>query len=44
MLVLLLGQVDYVKLDDVSEELYVSKYTISGDLHQVEEELAKYHL
>ena len=44
LLVLLLGQVDYVKLDDVSEELYVSKYTISGDLHQVEEELAKYHL
>lgn len=38
LLVLLLGQVDYVKLDDVSEELYVSKYTISGDLHQVEEE------
>ena len=28
LLVLLLGQVDYVKLDDVSEELYVSKYTI----------------
>ena len=44
LLVLLLSQVDYVKLDDMSEELYVSKYTISGDLHQVEEELAKYHL
>lgn len=44
LLVLLLSQVDYIKLDDVSEELYVSKYTISGDLHQVEEELAKYQL
>lgn len=44
LLVMLLSQVDYVKLDDVSEELYVSKYTLSGDLRRVEEELAKYQL
>lgn len=44
LLVMLLSQVDYIKLDDVSEELYVSKYTISGDLRRVEEELAKYRL
>ena len=44
LLVLLLSQVDYIKLDDVAAELYVSKYTISGDLHQVEEQLAKYQL
>lgn len=44
LLVMLLSQVDYIKLDDVSEELYVSKYTISGNLRRVEEELAKYQL
>lgn len=44
LLVLLLSQVDYVKLDDVSEELYVSKYTLSGELHQVERFLAEYRL
>jgi len=44
LLVMLLSQADYIKLDDVSEELYVSKYTISGDLHQVEKLLAEYHL
>lgn len=44
LLVMLLSQADYIKLDDVSEELYVSKYTISGDLHQVETFLAEYRL
>lgn len=44
LLVMLLSQADYIKLDDASEELYVSKYTISGDLHQVEKLLAEYHL
>lgn len=44
LLVLLLSQADYIKLDDVSEELFVSKYTISGDLHQVESLLAEYRL
>ncbi len=44
LLDLLPSQVDYIKLDDVSEELYVSKYTISGDLHQVESLLAEYRL
>ena len=42
LLVMLLSQADYIKLDDVSEELYVSKYIISGDLHQVEKLLAEY--
>ncbi len=44
LLVLLLSQAGYVKLDDVSEELYVSKYTLSGDLHQVEALLGEYRL
>lgn len=44
LLVLLLCQVEYIKLDDISAELYVSKYTITGDLRRVEAMLAEYSL
>lgn len=44
LLVMLLCQVEYIKLDDISAELYVSKYTITGDLRRVEGMLAEYNL
>lgn len=44
ILVCLLSQVDWIKVDALSEELYVSTYTISGDLRHVEDLLAGYRL
>lgn len=44
ILVNLLSQVDYIKLDDLSGELYVSTYTISSDLRAVESILGDYQL
>ena len=44
ILVMLLSQVDYIKLEDIADELFVSKYTITGDLHRVEVLLGEYSL
>ena len=44
LLVMLLSQVDYIKLEDIADELYVSKYTVTGDLHRVEVLLGEYSL
>ena len=44
ILVMLLSQVDYIKLEDIADELYVSKYTVTGDLHRVEVLLGEYSL
>jgi lichenan operon transcriptional antiterminator len=40
----LLGAEDYVKLDDLSELLFISKKTLTGNLKEVEEILKTYHL
>lgn len=40
----LLSRVDWITLDDLSEILYVSRNAISGDLKQVEAQLAKFDL
>lgn len=44
ILVMLLSQVDYIKLEDIADELFVSKYTVTGDLHRVEVLLGEYSL
>lgn len=40
----LLGADDYVKLDELSDLLYISKRTLTGNLKEVEEILKRYHL
>lgn len=40
----LLSRVDWITLDDLSENLYVSRNTISGDLKRVEAQLARFDL
>lgn len=40
----LLNNDEFVKLDDLSEQIYVSKNTLSSDLKKVEKMLHKYHL
>lgn len=40
----LLSRVDWITLDDLSENLYVSRNAISGDLKRVEAQLARFDL
>lgn len=44
ILVMLLSQVEFIKLEDIADELFVSKYTVTGDLHRVEALLSDFSL
>ncbi|WP_042461502.1 BglG family transcription antiterminator [Neobacillus dielmonensis] len=40
----LLKNSEYIKLDDLSEELYISRKTITNDLKKIEDDIKKYNL